>query len=85
MCALAIRDGVMPVNANLQTLDADCDHLNIVRDAPRRAPIRAALSNSFGFGGSNHCVVVRHPAAAEQALAAERRASVATAERSTQR
>ena len=71
LCALAIRDGAMPVNANLQTVDSDCDHLNIVRDAPRRAPIRAALSNSFGFGGSNSCVVVRHPAAAEQALAAD--------------
>ncbi len=65
VCTLAIRDGVMPINANLQAVEPDCEHLNIVRDVARRGPIRAALSNSFGFGGSNSCVVVRHPATAE--------------------
>jgi 3-oxoacyl-(acyl-carrier-protein) synthase len=41
--------------------DVDCD-LNFVVGAPRRAPVRVAMSNSFGFGGSNSCVVVRHSA-----------------------
>ena len=59
--ARAIDRGEMPVNANLETVDPDCEHLAIVRDAPRRGPIRGALSNSFGFGGSNSCVVFRHP------------------------
>jgi len=61
VCALAIRDGVMPINSNLRAIDPDCEHLNIVRDTPRHGAIRASLSNSFGFGGSNSCVVLRHP------------------------
>lgn len=60
VCALAIRDGLAPVNANLAQPDPECD-VNIVRDESRRLPIRAALSNSLGFGGSNSCLVLRHP------------------------
>jgi 3-oxoacyl-(acyl-carrier-protein) synthase len=60
VCALAIARGEMPVNANLVERDADCD-LNLVVDAPRRGRVRMALSNSFGFGGSNSCIVLRHP------------------------
>jgi 3-oxoacyl-(acyl-carrier-protein) synthase len=60
VCALAIDRGEMPVNANLVERDPDCD-LNFVTGAPRRQRIRVAMSNSFGFGGSNSCVVVRNP------------------------
>jgi len=60
VCALAIHRGEMPVNANLVERDPDCD-LNIVTGAPRRQRIRMAMSNSFGFGGSNSCVVLRNP------------------------
>ena len=60
VCALAVQRGEMPVNANLVERDVDCD-LNFVVGAPKRAPVRVAMSNSFGFGGSNSCVVVRHP------------------------
>jgi 3-oxoacyl-(acyl-carrier-protein) synthase len=60
MCALAIRDGAMPVNANYKDRDPDCD-LNLVVGAARRQKVRMTLSNSFGFGGSNSCVVLRHP------------------------
>ncbi len=60
VCALAIHHGEMPVNANLVERDPDCN-LNLVTGAPRRQSIRVAMSNSFGFGGSNSCVVVRHP------------------------
>src|SRR6185312_11440559 len=70
VCALAIRDGTMPVNANLTEVDPDCAHLNLVRDTPRHGRIRAALSNSFGFGGSNSCVVFRHPGETEALIAA---------------
>ena len=70
VCALAIRDGTMPVNANLVSVDAECEHLNLVRDAPRKKRIRAALSNSFGFGGSNSCVVFRHPEETDALIAA---------------
>lgn len=60
ICALAIRDGLMPPNANLQQLDPDCN-VNVVRDVPRKQRLRMALSNSLGFGGSNSCLAFRHP------------------------
>jgi beta-ketoacyl-acyl-carrier-protein synthase II len=60
VCALAIDRGEMPVNANYRVPDPDCD-LNFVLDAPRRQKVRMTLSNSFGFGGSNSCIVLRSP------------------------
>ena len=60
VCALAIRDGVAPVNANLTEPDPECN-VNVVRGQSRKQRIRAALSNSFGFGGSNSCLAFRHP------------------------
>jgi 3-oxoacyl-(acyl-carrier-protein) synthase len=59
VCALAIARGELPVNANLRERDTDCD-LNIVVER-RRMSVRAAISNSFGFGGSNSCIVMRNP------------------------
>src|SRR6202165_3609247 len=52
VCALAIHHGVMPVNASLAAQDPECD-LDFVRGQARVGRIRVALSNSFGFGGSN--------------------------------
>ena len=60
VCALTIRNGVMPVNANLQQRDPECD-VNIVAGEPRRQRVRLAMSNSLGFGGSNSCLVFRNP------------------------
>jgi beta-ketoacyl-acyl-carrier-protein synthase II len=59
-CALAIEHGEMPINANYRDPDPDCD-LDFVLDTPRRQRVRMTLSNSFGFGGSNSCVLLRHP------------------------
>lgn len=60
LCALAIHHGVLPVNANLVEPDPECD-LDFVRDQSRKRRIRLAMSNSFGFGGSNSCLALRHP------------------------
>ncbi len=54
--ALALRDQVAPPTANLVNADPKCD-LDFVPLAARRMPIRAALSNSFGFGGTNATIV----------------------------
>ena len=54
--ALAIRDQVSPPTINLRTPDPACD-LDYVPNQARRMPIRAALSNSFGFGGTNGTLV----------------------------
>jgi 3-oxoacyl-(acyl-carrier-protein) synthase len=64
ICALTIDRGEMPVNANYRVPDPDCD-LNLVLDKPRRQNVRMTLSNSFGFGGSNSCIVLRSPALVE--------------------
>jgi 3-oxoacyl-[acyl-carrier-protein] synthase II len=50
--ALAIRDQIAPPTANLFEVDPNCD-LDFVPRVARRMPIRAAISNSFGFGGTN--------------------------------
>jgi 3-oxoacyl-(acyl-carrier-protein) synthase len=60
VCALAIRDGIAPVNANYVTPDPDCN-VNLVRGKSQPRRIRAAVSNSLGFGGSNSSLVFRHP------------------------
>jgi 3-oxoacyl-[acyl-carrier-protein] synthase II len=55
---LAIRDGVLPPTINLDNPDPDCD-LDYVPGTAREAPVRVALSNSFGFGGTNGSLVFR--------------------------
>jgi 3-oxoacyl-[acyl-carrier-protein] synthase II len=64
VCALAIHQNWLPVNANLRELDPECE-LNIVRDEPRRRRINVAISNSLGFGGSNSCLAFRNPEAVD--------------------
>jgi 3-oxoacyl-(acyl-carrier-protein) synthase len=60
VCCLAIRDSLSPLNANYGEPDPDCD-VNLVLDKPSPGRIRAALSNSLGFGGSNSSLVFRNP------------------------
>jgi len=55
---LAIRDQVAPPTINLDNPDPDCD-LDYVPNTARRMPIEVALSNSFGFGGTNGSLVFR--------------------------
>jgi 3-oxoacyl-[acyl-carrier-protein] synthase II len=55
---LALRDQVSPPTINLRTPDPQCD-LDYVPNEARKLPIRVALSNSFGFGGTNGTLVFR--------------------------
>jgi 3-oxoacyl-[acyl-carrier-protein] synthase II len=58
ICALAVRDQVMPPTTNYENPDPECD-LDYVPNTARRARIQYALSNSFGFGGTNGCLVFK--------------------------
>jgi len=55
---LAIKNGVMPPTINLDNPDGQCD-LDYVPNKARPAKINIAMSNSFGFGGHNACLVVK--------------------------
>jgi 3-oxoacyl-[acyl-carrier-protein] synthase II len=55
---LAIRDKVAPPTINYRTPDPDCD-LDFVPNSARPMPIDVALSNSFGFGGTNGTLIFR--------------------------
>ncbi len=57
-CLLAMRDGVLPPTINLDTPDPECD-LDYVPHTARDARVRLALSNSFGFGGTNGSLLFR--------------------------
>ena len=55
---LALRDQILPPTINLDHPDAECD-LDYVPNQARKAPIHVALSNSFGFGGTNGSLIFR--------------------------
>jgi 3-oxoacyl-[acyl-carrier-protein] synthase II len=56
--ALALRDQVMPPTINLENQDPECD-LDCVPNQARKAELRYALSNSFGFGGTNGALLLK--------------------------
>ncbi len=57
---LAIRDGIIPPTINLDNIDPACEQLglNFTPNVAAKKPVRAALANSFGFGGTNASIVV---------------------------
>ena len=54
---MSVREGILPMTRNLVEPDPSCDRNHIQGQALRR-PIEHAMSNAFGFGGSNGTVVV---------------------------
>lgn len=59
-CILAIRDGVAPPTLNLDNPSESCD-INLVPHQAQERPIKTALSNSFGFGGTNASLILTAP------------------------
>jgi 3-oxoacyl-[acyl-carrier-protein] synthase II len=55
---LALRDQLLPPTANLDNPDPECD-LDYVPNHPRKADVEYAMSNSFGFGGTNGALLFR--------------------------
>lgn len=58
-CALAIRDQIVPPTINLENPSPECADLDFVPNTARKARVRAAVNNSFGFGGTNACLVFK--------------------------
>jgi 3-oxoacyl-[acyl-carrier-protein] synthase II len=56
-CLMSIRDGIIHPTINLETPDPECD-LDYVPNIAREAKVEIALSNSFGLGGQNACLVL---------------------------
>ena len=55
---LSLYEGIVPPTINLENPDPECD-LDYVPNQARKADIKVALSNAFGFGGTNACLVFR--------------------------
>jgi 3-oxoacyl-[acyl-carrier-protein] synthase II len=58
ICVNVLEDGIIPPTINYEVPDPDCD-LDYVPNEARQAEVQVAMSNSFGFGGHNACVILR--------------------------
>ncbi len=58
VCALAIRDGMIPPTINYENPDPECD-LDYVPNKARQTNVRACMNNSLGFGGHNATLIVK--------------------------
>ena len=58
ICALAVKNGIVPPTINLESPDPECD-LDYVPRTAREKKVRIAMSNSFGFGGHNVSLIVK--------------------------
>jgi 3-oxoacyl-[acyl-carrier-protein] synthase II len=56
--ALAIKTGIIPPTINLDNPDPECD-LDYVPNRAVKTNLKVAMSNSFGFGGTNACLILR--------------------------
>jgi 3-oxoacyl-[acyl-carrier-protein] synthase II len=57
-CTLAIHHCIIPPTINLENQDPECD-LDYTPNVARRTRVNSALSNSFGLGGQNACLVLK--------------------------
>lgn len=58
-CVKAINEGIIPPTINLDNQDEKVANLDYVPHKARKKKVKAALSNSFGFGGQNATVIIK--------------------------
>jgi 3-oxoacyl-[acyl-carrier-protein] synthase II len=58
-CILAIRDQIVPPTLNLDNPSDGCVGVDLVPHKAKQRPVRAALNNSFGFGGTNASLIIK--------------------------
>ncbi|MBI5739758.1 MAG: beta-ketoacyl-ACP synthase II [Nitrospirae bacterium] len=58
ICALGVYNGIVPPTINLDNPDTECD-LDYVPHKARPLDVNIAMSNSFGFGGTNACIIIK--------------------------
>ena len=56
---LAIRDQICPPTINLEDIDDEAKGIDLVPLKAKKKNIRAVMSNSFGFGGTNSCMIIK--------------------------
>lgn len=61
-CLIALERQLVPPTLNLENPDPECSKLNHVCGQPRNSPVEFAMSNSFGFGGNNTCLILKKAA-----------------------
>jgi 3-oxoacyl-[acyl-carrier-protein] synthase II len=58
VCALVVRDDIIPPTINYETPDPDCN-IDCVPNVARKRAVRIAMNNSYAFGGNNACLIVK--------------------------
>ncbi|MBI5795105.1 MAG: beta-ketoacyl-[acyl-carrier-protein] synthase II, partial [Planctomycetes bacterium] len=58
ICAMVIKEGVMPPTINYKTPDPECMGLDFIPNVAREKKVKKVLSNSFGFGGHNASIIL---------------------------
>ncbi|TLD42164.1 MAG: 3-oxoacyl-[acyl-carrier-protein] synthase, KASII [Candidatus Jettenia ecosi] len=59
ICALVIKEGIIPPTINYETPDSECSGLDFIPNVAREKKVKQVLSNSFGFGGHNASIILK--------------------------